>query len=146
MKIKAKLTLGVGLLFILIILLAALGTLSITVLNKDTQNILVANYNTLEYTRSMLLSLDEDLKDSIVIKTFTKHLALQQNNITEIGEEELTNKLSMDFNRLVKNPQDPALYRSIRKDLTDIMLLNICLLYTSPSPRDRTRYRMPSSA
>ena len=24
--------------------------------------------------------------------------------------------------------------------------LEICLLYTSPSPRDRTRYRMPSSA
>src|SRR5664280_2991773 len=24
--------------------------------------------------------------------------------------------------------------------------LNPCLLYTSPSPRDRTRYRMPSSA
>ena len=24
--------------------------------------------------------------------------------------------------------------------------LNTCLLYTSPSPRDRTRYRMPSSA
>ena len=23
---------------------------------------------------------------------------------------------------------------------------SICLLYTSPSPRDRTRYRMPSSA
>ena len=27
----------------------------------------------------------------------------------------------------------------------DILLKN-CLLYTSPSPRDRTRYRMPSSA
>jgi len=25
-------------------------------------------------------------------------------------------------------------------------LLNVCLLYTSPSPRDRTRSRMPSSA
>ena len=25
-------------------------------------------------------------------------------------------------------------------------LLQICLLYTSPSPRDRTRSRMPSSA
>ena len=24
--------------------------------------------------------------------------------------------------------------------------INICLLYTSPSPRDRTRSRMPSSA
>ena len=25
-------------------------------------------------------------------------------------------------------------------------LANLCLLYTSPSPRDRTRSRMPSSA
>ena len=29
--------------------------------------------------------------------------------------------------------------------LTDFVRY-ICLLYTSPSPRDRTRYRMPSSA
>ena len=27
-----------------------------------------------------------------------------------------------------------------------VQLLDICLLYTSPSPRDRTRSRMPSSA
>ena len=26
------------------------------------------------------------------------------------------------------------------------LLLSLCLLYTSPSPRDRTRSRMPSSA
>ena len=30
-------------------------------------------------------------------------------------------------------------------DLT-LELFNACLLYTSPSPRDRTRSRMPSSA
>jgi len=28
----------------------------------------------------------------------------------------------------------------------DSIASNICLLYTSPSPRDRTRSRMPSSA
>ena len=28
----------------------------------------------------------------------------------------------------------------------EILLDNVCLLYTSPSPRDRTRSRMPSSA
>ena len=28
----------------------------------------------------------------------------------------------------------------------NFVLLNTCLLYTSPSPRDRTRSRMPSSA
>ena len=29
---------------------------------------------------------------------------------------------------------------------TTAVLVTICLLYTSPSPRDRTRSRMPSSA
>ena len=32
------------------------------------------------------------------------------------------------------------------KDLTDFEQHIFCLLYTSPSPRDRTRSRMPSSA
>ena len=35
-------------------------------------------------------------------------------------------------------------YRGIRKKYG--ILINGCLLYTSPSPRDRTRSRMPSSA
>ena len=30
--------------------------------------------------------------------------------------------------------------------LADPLLIDACLLYTSPSPRDRTRSRMPSSA
>ena len=31
-------------------------------------------------------------------------------------------------------------------DLNSVHFYDICLLYTSPSPRDRTRSRMPSSA
>ena len=31
-------------------------------------------------------------------------------------------------------------------ELMDRLQVKICLLYTSPSPRDRTRSRMPSSA
>ena len=30
--------------------------------------------------------------------------------------------------------------------VTDLQVFEVCLLYTSPSPRDRTRSRMPSSA
>ena len=33
-----------------------------------------------------------------------------------------------------------------RQDGKLIFKCNVCLLYTSPSPRDRTRSRMPSSA
>ena len=36
------------------------------------------------------------------------------------------------------------LYLIVEQD--GLRRLNICLLYTSPSPRDRTRSRMPSSA
>ena len=37
-------------------------------------------------------------------------------------------------------------YGLVILDADDQRLKNICLLYTSPSPRDRTRSRMPSSA
>jgi len=40
---------------------------------------------------------------------------------------------------LVWNPTRPV-------DQLDDALVRVCLLYTSPSPRDRTRTRMPSSA
>ena len=72
--------------------------------------------------------------------------------------------------RLLKlNPKEPAsnlfssepykwenLYQSVLRNVIDgdesslkglmVLLSTICLLYTSPSPRDRTRSRMPSSA
>ena len=38
------------------------------------------------------------------------------------------------------NPQMP------RKGMSRLDYVKTCLLYTSPSPRDRTRSRMPSSA
>ena len=39
----------------------------------------------------------------------------------------------------------PKAYRDVRDALADENV-HACLLYTSPSPRDRTRSRMPSSA
>ena len=39
--------------------------------------------------------------------------------------------------------QKPAAEGGVQRDAE---LMERCLLYTSPSPRDRTRYRMPSSA
>ena len=48
-------------------------------------------------------------------------------------------------------PDDEVLYEladlfRVFGDSTRIKILYACLLYTSPSPRDRTRSRMPSSA
>ena len=40
----------------------------------------------------------------------------------------------------------PTFIRECLKQALQSQLLSSCLLYTSPSPRDRTRSRMPSSA
>lgn len=125
MKIKLKITLGVGLLFLLIILLSALGAYYINAMNKDTQNILVANYNTLDYSRNMLIALDEDMSNPKAVQKFAVNLEKQKKNVTEIGEQELTDKVSSDFDSLRKSIHDSTLYITIRQDLTDIMMLNM---------------------
>ena len=55
-------------------------------------------------------------------------------------------KLSAD--RVLEVQECPSDNKWIRNKikLKNISILNSCLLYTSPSPRDRTRSRMPSSA
>ncbi len=87
MRIKTKLTLGVGMLFIMILLLALLGTWYINALKKDTENILIDNYNTLEYSRNMLLALDESQDKPEALNAFQQNLGNQFRNITETGEK-----------------------------------------------------------
>ena len=58
MKIKTKLNLSVGLLFLLIIILSIVSAFYIFKIKKDTESILKANYNTIEYSQKMLLSMD----------------------------------------------------------------------------------------
>lgn len=125
MKIKTKLTLGVGLLFIMILLLSFVGTLYINALKNDTENILVANYNTLEYSRNMMLALDEATTNPKAYQKFEENLKKQQGNITEMGEKETTALLTEHFTELKLNPKDTSIHQRIRKDISEIMMLNM---------------------
>jgi signal transduction histidine kinase len=125
MKIKVKLMLGIGLLFSMIALLTILSSLYINKLSGDTKNILVANYNTLDYSREMLIALNKGLSSPGMEKLFADNLAKQQDNITEIGEKELTGKLSSDFEKLKSSAKDSIVNQTIQTDITDIMLLNM---------------------
>lgn len=125
MRIKTKLILGVGLLFFFITIIIVIGIAYINQLTKDTQNILVANYNTIDYARQMMIALDSDISSGDAIAKFHENLALQQSNITEAGEQELTDQLVTDFEKLKANPNDSILAVNIRKGLADIMMLNM---------------------
>lgn len=123
MKIKTKLTLGVGLLFLLIILLTVVGAWYIHALKTDTENILEANYNSLEYSRYMLSS--SELKDPKAISDFDAQLKKQELNITEIGEKEATIEVRAGFNAYRQNPSDTAVKWQIRNNIYKIMDVNM---------------------
>jgi signal transduction histidine kinase len=125
MKIKAKLILGIGLLFIMIALLTALASVFANKLSDDTKNILVANYNTIDYSRKMMIALNEGIENVAATKLFEENLKKQQNNITEAGEKELTDELAVTYQKYKASPGDSLLAKNIRADITDIMLLNM---------------------
>ena len=125
MKIKTKLNAGVGLLFFMIIVLSTLGGWFIYQLKKDTQNILAANYNTLQYSRNMLLSLEEIGKEPFALLEFQKNLDLQRQNITESGEKEATQNIHEHFSELQNDQGNYSLHSAIRKDIAELMQLNM---------------------
>ncbi|MGE4513221.1 MAG: ATP-binding protein [Chryseobacterium sp.] len=125
MKLKTKLTLGVGLLFLLIVLLSVMGSVYINKLKSDTEKILNANYSSIEFSKNMLLALDRIGSDSAVaIQEFKKNNQLQEKNLTEFGEREATQSLNLHFNNYLKFPNNEK-EKLIREDLVKIMTLNM---------------------
>lgn len=128
MNIRLKLTLGIGLLFLLIMVLSVMGSFQIHNLSKDTRNILKANYNSLDYTQQMLSSLD-DIKNSKEAKIhFRSSLQKQEGNVTEQGEQEVTENLEDHFVLLEQNIAGDSVISLIRKDINQIMRLNMAAI------------------
>lgn len=125
MNIKAKITFGVGMLFLLIVLLASVSGWYVNQLKRDTNNILVANYNTLQYGNNMLLALEDLERDPVSVNRFRENLDKQQLNVTELGEQEATTLIVEHLNALMKNPKDQNLTSAIRRDVAELMRLNM---------------------
>ncbi|MFN3021779.1 ATP-binding protein [Chryseobacterium sp. TY3] len=140
MKIKTKLTFGVGFLFLMIIVLSVVSGWYINQLKRDTNNILMANYNTLLYSRNMLLTLEDVKSDPMAFSTFQKHLQKQQKNVTELGEKEATENVAKHFQLLKKEPENQQIISSIRKDIAELMRLNMEAIEHKSSIADTTAH------
>ena len=139
MKIKTKLNLGVGLLFVAIIILALVSAYSIFLIKKDTQNILKANYETLEYSRNMLLSLDAIVSNEPeAIAIFESNLKQQLGNISEKGEGEITMQLQKSFELLKQDRNNESLKSQIRTAVFEIMKLNLNAIKVKSEVAKRT--------
>ena len=123
MKIKTKLTLGVGLLFLMIIIVSIVGAFNINALKNDTENILTANYNSLEYCRTILDAIENKTGDSW--QNLERDLNKQEQNITEIGEAEATEQIRINFEQLKLNPENFEATIKIRNAVFTVMDMNM---------------------
>ena len=126
MRIKTKLYLGLIFLFIVIIVIGVLGIVSLDKMANDSQAILKANYESLQYVKNMQQALDGiEIHDPASYQIFDKNLTAQEKNLTEAGEKDATADVRTRFGLLVKSDSTIALISSIRTSLYKIQELNM---------------------
>jgi PAS domain S-box-containing protein len=124
MRLKAKLSFGLIFLFVVILLFGILGLYYINRLGNDASQVLKNNYESLVYCNGMMKALENIKVKKDAVTQFRENLEKQQNNITEVGEKEVTDQLTRDFGELLADPQDSSNYPQIRESIYSIQELN----------------------
>jgi PAS domain S-box-containing protein len=126
LKIKTKLSFGLGFLFAVIILLGSVGIFYTHAIAKESKEILKDNYESIQYAKLMMQAIDDVDKDSLsFFKIFETNLKLQQLNITEIGEKEYTEEVNTQFDHIKKNGVIHSDIKSLKNSLYKITDLNM---------------------
>ncbi|HEY0609049.1 MAG TPA: MCP four helix bundle domain-containing protein, partial [Chitinophaga sp.] len=127
MRLKTKITLGVLFLYFMLLLVSVLGYYYLTNLNIKSRTILEDNYESLEYNKNMLASLDAlSLDRTSALQRFEHNLEQQEGNITEAGEGPATEQVRKAFERLKQDTANPAKdLQAIRQSVYVIMDLNM---------------------
>ncbi|MEP6748588.1 MAG: ATP-binding protein [Bacteroidota bacterium] len=124
MKLKAKLSFGLGFLFIVILSFGILSIYYINRLGNDAEKVLKNNHESLVYCNNMLKALEEIPAKTGASKEFENNLLKQEANITEPGEQDATRELRKNFTELIANPADPSNYPQLRQSIQLINDLN----------------------
>ena len=83
----------------------------------------------------------QDSSNNNLMSEFEGSIKDSNTQVTNSDKPTLSNYSQNNSKNLIQH-KDKTENQNILKNVND----NDCLLYTSPSPRDRTRSRMPSSA
>lgn len=125
-KLKTKVALGVGFLFVLLLLVGGVGFFYFNKISLQSQDVLLDNYKSVEYGRKMLDALTtwEKERDTARI-IFEENLAAQENNITEKGETAVTNALRGDYNAFLQHDDSMPLQMALQKSISSIIQINL---------------------
>jgi len=123
--LKTKVALGSVFLFVLLIIVGSVSFYYLNRIANESKQIVKNNYETLNYSRDMMEGLN-DLSDTANgIRRFEQMLQLQEKNITEPGEKEMTQSVRRNFDQLKQKGQWDSLAALIRKDIAGIIEVNL---------------------
>lgn len=126
LKLKSKIALGGIFLFVLLALVAGISVYFFNKQIAGSKEILQDNYESIEYGKSMLQALNEwKLNASKSRELFDKSLRAQEENITEVGEQQMTVRLRKSFDDFLKQPNLPGGDSSIRAEINRIIEINL---------------------
>ncbi len=127
MKLKGKILAGLLFLFGLSILITGMAAYYNRKLANDSEAILKDNFNSIVYAKNMLKSLALNENDSTPnhFSTFEKSLLLQQNNITEQGEQQLTDSITVLFSEFKNDFHSTSQRQQLNRLLNKVMELNL---------------------
>lgn len=131
MKIKTKLRLGFGFLFIMVLFFGTFSEFYLKEISKNSKVILQDNYESLRFAGDMRSILDDyslPLPPQ-AIRKFDQQLKKQEGNITEPREKETTKSIRDNFELLISENLDIAelekTERSLRHSLKKVEELNM---------------------
>jgi PAS domain S-box-containing protein len=137
-RLKTKLSLGLIFLFVVILLFGILGLFYINRLSNEGRLVLQNNHESLVYCNKMLQSLENLRIHKDAMDIFRDNLQKQQRNITEVGEREVTDELTKNFNELLVDPSDSSNYSDIRRSIYRIQDLNEMAIFRKNAVAQQT--------
>jgi PAS domain S-box-containing protein len=131
MTIKNKLRAGFGFLFLMAFICCGLSIWFLNRLSADASVILKNNYESVKYLKNIgsALEQNETRLDAAQIGIIESNLVKQENNVTEVGEQQLTDSLRSKYEQLKLLGNDAqkqiVLRGELRKALYGIMQINM---------------------
>ena len=90
---------------------------------------LAANYLSVEYARNMIGAADQlSAGHPESVDKLHQNLKLQKQNVTELSEKEITEKLEQKLGYLLENPQDVQTAKEFREELVNLMNVNMAAI------------------
>ncbi|MBV8251773.1 MAG: hypothetical protein JO154_04125 [Chitinophaga sp.] len=120
-NLRTKVTLGLVFLFLLTLAISMEGVYQIYKMNGEAKLIMHQNLQSIVFSNNMLMAMESS---PVRLEDLEKNLRLQQQNITEPGEDTATAKAAALVKALQQQPNDQQLINQLREAILQVSAIN----------------------